>query len=86
MMGGMGGMPAFNPEGAADEPEEEDDGGLQGSRVPGLNLVMACCACSHSGTFRFVWIHLGSVQQGVERATHLCWLASDSSPSASLVD
>lgn len=30
MMGGMGGMPAFNPEGAADEPEEEDDGGLEG--------------------------------------------------------
>ena len=26
MMGGMGGgMPAFNPEGAADEPEDDDD-------------------------------------------------------------
>lgn len=25
-MGGAGGMPAFNPEGAADEPEDDDDG------------------------------------------------------------
>lgn len=36
MMGGMGGMPAFNPEGAADEPEDEDDGGCLGIEV------MAC--------------------------------------------
>lgn len=25
-MGGMGGMPAFNPAGAADEPEGDDEG------------------------------------------------------------
>lgn len=42
MMGGMGGagMPAFNPEGAADEPD--DDGGLWGQRGGGLLLPLGC--------------------------------------------
>jgi GTPase involved in cell partitioning and DNA repair len=57
MMGGMGGagMPAFNPEGAADEPE--DDGGKGGCGAatlaasgiqPGLLLLLLpCCSLRH---------------------------------------
>lgn len=62
MMGGMGGMPAFNPEGAADEPEEEDDG--------------ACCFCGSHALHCTVHMQLqtltGMCSCRLRHALHAC--------------